>query len=397
MDNLISGLSEVSVNDDDNITVYNFKQGELGNCGMISSMSTLAMNKDLYNKIVPRGQNFDSKNSSNVVFKLYKLGKRYKVMVDKTLKTSNNSLIYCKSSTDNLVGPLLEKALVELHFDGNYESAIGIPASFVMSCLTKNFFEELYFLANENFPDINELISYGLKTKSQMTVNFKDIQASQCNLKTCHSYSLLDREKSENNLVKLYNPHGKIVSISKKDFLKTIKVFEICYFGNKIFGIPEIKKKVNFVHKWATLKSNEMIHFVDCKLDVTEDETEILINVVLKKFSENIIPTIFVINTYENTIIKSSLSVGKVNSKLKYFHKSSLRKKLMRGKYKIVVVMSKWDTLESCEECRKYLENNGNEFLFRLAASEHCLVEKSSEKETDEVKGFLYDWRSRLQ
>ena len=73
MGNSVSGLSKYIKND-----VYNFKQGELGNCGMVSSMSTLAYsNKNLYNKVVPIDQNFDSNNSSEVVFNLYKLGKLY--------------------------------------------------------------------------------------------------------------------------------------------------------------------------------------------------------------------------------------------------------------------------------------------------------------------------------
>ena len=122
MDNLINGLCKSNDNDDNNITLYNFKQGYLGNCGMISSMSLLAIYKDLYNKVVPRGQNFDMNNSSKVVFHLYKQGILYEVMVDKTLPTKNNTLICCRSFNNNLVGPLLEKALVCLHFDRNYFS-----------------------------------------------------------------------------------------------------------------------------------------------------------------------------------------------------------------------------------------------------------------------------------
>ena len=43
---------------DENITVHNFQQGNWGNCGLVSSMATLAINKDLRNKIIPGGQNF---------------------------------------------------------------------------------------------------------------------------------------------------------------------------------------------------------------------------------------------------------------------------------------------------------------------------------------------------
>ena len=172
MGNLISALSSIFQNYDETITVYNFIQGKVGNCGMISSMSTLANDKNLFNKVVPIGQNFYSKNSSNVVFNLYKLGKLYEVEVNKTLPTKYYSLIYCRSSNNNIIGPLLEKAHVKLHFDGNYESSDGVPACFVMSSLTNYFFEELLVTSNDNNFNIDKLINHGLKTKSQMVVSF---------------------------------------------------------------------------------------------------------------------------------------------------------------------------------------------------------------------------------
>ena len=67
MDNLISSKSKISIYDE-KIKVYNFIQGGIVNCGMISSITLLA-NKDLCNKVVQTGQNFDSKNSLNVVYK----------------------------------------------------------------------------------------------------------------------------------------------------------------------------------------------------------------------------------------------------------------------------------------------------------------------------------------
>ena len=56
---------------DETITVYNFIQGKGRNCGMISSMSTLANNKDFYNEVVPTGQNFSKYNPSKIKFYLY--------------------------------------------------------------------------------------------------------------------------------------------------------------------------------------------------------------------------------------------------------------------------------------------------------------------------------------
>ena len=399
MDNLISSLSKINVNDE-KTTVYNFIQGEIGNCGMISSISLLANNKDLLNKVVPTGQNFDSKNSTHVVFNLYKLGKLYRVEVSKTLPTKDNRLISCRSYNDNLVGPLLEKALVKLHFDGNYELAKNVRAPFVMTSLTNNFFEEFYLFANKDYHDIDKLISHGLETKSQMAVAFEDERASKLNLINNHYYSILNVEKSKDNLVKLYNPHGKILSIPKNDFEKTEKKLEICYSENKIFGIPEIKTLIEFKDNWPLLnKENENKHFVDYDLLIEEDKTTILLNIIVKKFSSDMKP-IIIIDKINNKFefISSSLVVYKFDNIDTVYRKYSLSDNLNRGKYKIAVYISSLynGTLESCEECRKYLENGGSEFLFRLAASKQCKVAKSLKKRTNEIEKVLLDWPADL-
>ena len=387
-ENLILTLDRVYSNKDDfnNTSLFNFIQGSLGNCGMVSSISLLANNKYLYEKVIPKGQDFDIKNPSKVMFHLYKLGELHKVIVDKKLLYDGNELKYCRSINSNLIGPLLEKALVFLHFDGNYESAKSVPASFILSSLTNNFFETFYFHTNKNCLDINKLISCGLKSKSLMVVTFKDKRALKLNLRNHHFYSLVNVEKSKTNSIKLYNPHGEIVSIPEKDFVETRKVFEICYSENKIFGIPEIKTLIELKDNWPLLKmSNEKTHFAEYDLLINEDETEILINLILKKFSTKIKPIILIIKSNnEMEIVNSSLSIHKFDNVDTFYHRYSLRENLNRGKYKIRVVISKLGEIESCQECRKYLENGGDEFLIRIAASKHCSVKKSVKKEKNE-------------
>ena len=96
-------------------------------------------------------------------------------------------------------------------------------------------------------------------------------------------------------------------------------------------------------------------------------------------------------------MIKSSLSVVNKISKRYFFHKTSLRAKLKQGQYRIVAVMSRFNKFESCEESRNYLDNGGNEFLFRLAASKQCIVDKSLKKETDKIEKVLFDWHARCR
>ena len=280
----------------------------------------------------------------------------------------------------------MEKALVRLDFNGNYESAKSVSAFFVLSSLTNNFFEEFFYIANESYHD--KLISHGFETKSQMAVVFEGDRASKLNLINNHYYCILDVEKSKNNLIKLYNPHGKNVSIPKMDFFKTIKRFDICYSENKIFGIPEIKTLIEFKDNWPLLKnSNRKTHFVDYDLLIKEDETKILINLNVKKFSNEVKPIILIVNkSKEMEVVNKSFSLHKLDDTNTIFQRYSLRENLNCGQYKIRVYISNYKiNVESCEECRKYLENGGNEFLFRLAASKQCSVEKSVKNESDKI------------
>ena len=393
--NACIGLKELDsrfkkLNVDNNLSLLNFVQGELGNCGMVASISTLANNNDLLNKVVPTGQNFDINNSSKVVFNLYKLGKLHSVEVDKSFPTEFNKLKYCRSSNNNLIGPLLEKALVELHFGGNYQSAEGVPASFVLSSLSNNFFEEILFTNNKKILKFIEIIDHGLKSRSPMMVSFFNSFPKK-NIAIYHYHSLLEASSNFKEFT-LYDPHGKNIFIKKEELKKNNFKFEICYFENKIFGIPEIKTYVEFTDKWQVLKRSESIHIVDYNLLVEEDNTEILMNLNIKEHMV-IVPKLFIIaNNDKMTVIETSITFISVKNTIKTFKKRSLRANLRRGKYKIVVLMSAFNKLKSCEECRKYLENDGNKFLFRFAASKQCIIAKSLKKETKKVEKSLLKW-----
>ena len=373
-----------------NITLYNFKQGNLGNCGMIAAMAKLAKNKTLCNKVAPKWQNFKANDSSKVVFNLFKLGRPHAVEVSKRLPTKNYRLVYGKSSNNNLMGPLLEKALVHLLFDGNYESANGVPATLVMSSLTNNFFEEVPFVSNDSGFKFEELADHGFKTNSQMVVAFRK-PVSEYNLITHHYYSLVEVHKTKKDFFTLYNPHGKTLSIRKSVITRKNLMFEISYFGNKIFRIPEIKTSVDFNVSWPTLKRNyKQIHLVIYDLLVNECDTEILINIIAQHDRKNlgVKPKIFIMtNGDKMTPVKNSIFEEQF-----FFQRQSLRENLKRGKYKILVFLSKEDEMDSCAKCRKYLENCGNEFRFRLAASKECSVKKPSKKDTEKIKKLLFKY-----
>ena len=375
--------------DGDKITVHNFIQGRLGNCGMVSSMSTLATNKHLYDKVVPAGQNFKKDIlyhfykllgfESNVAFNLYKAGKLHRVEVDKNLPTGENGLTYCRSSNDNFVGPLLEKALVKLHFGGNYHLANGVPVTLVLSSLSNYFFEDFPAFSK----NISRVIEHGLKTKSQMVVSVKETDAES------HAYAVVG--KTNENIVRVYDPYGEILSVDKNFLLESLSAFHICYFDNKIYGMPEIKSFVEITSNWPVFKKNNEIHYAHYDLHVEEDDTEVLVNVIAKH-DDKVIKQIFVVDATD--VVKSS---SVVTNQTDIYYKKALRENLKRGKYKVVVVLGSWLRLKSSDQCRSYLRRGGEEFLFRLAASKQCrVVEKSTEEGREKIEGALDSWDYRI-
>ena len=136
------------------------------------------------------------------MFYLYKHGLPHNVVVNEKLELISNKLKYCRTYDQNFLGPLLEKALVQLHFDGKYELAEGVHAVNVLTRFINTFFERFYCIHIDNkytqlsylgkncfttessssgqciddrtLFEIYDVITYGLETNSLMVVNFKN-------------------------------------------------------------------------------------------------------------------------------------------------------------------------------------------------------------------------------
>ena len=89
-------------NQQETVIQLNFWQSRyLGNCGMIAAMATLALDKEIYIKVVPEGQNLIDNphqclNNDPLLFtfNLYKQGKLQKVVVNKSLPIDEKGFFY---------------------------------------------------------------------------------------------------------------------------------------------------------------------------------------------------------------------------------------------------------------------------------------------------------------
>ena len=369
-------LSDVykNVKIEEEVTEHSFVQGELGNCGMVVAMASLAGNKELYKKVVPEGQRLNegssNKSPSEFVFNLHKCGKQTRVSVDQSLTFFGNCLLYSKSFTGEFSSSLLEKALIKLHFDGNYNKAEGVAASDVFTSFTNSFFEQDVKEFNGSYIfELHDLISYGVKSKCLMAVVFKE-NISKLNLFAKHYYTLVGMNEK---FVEIYNPHGRKVFLPKTCFFDNVLGFEISYIKNKIYKMPQVVTSKEFTGVWSPFGRLQLFSHVVYDLSIEEDHTDVLINLHDIDNSEFFFGRkIFVVALNENDEIldkEISFSLGNLSYRRLFVKKR---------KYKVVFTAFPWSRSKLLKLFfkSKTFENN---FLIRFAASKYCKIEKSAD------------------
>ena len=381
----------------DVITEKSFVQSRvLGNCCLVAAMATLPGNAELRRQAVPNGQDF-TVGRGEFEFNIHKLGIRRRVAVDpKSLpQTENGTLIFSRSANDDFFGPLLEKALIDLLFEGDYRSSHMVLPSHVLCSLFNNYFEEFPSVSAKLPFEISELVEHGLKPNSPMVVEFKNRSGI---LKGYHCYTLLD---IRDGVAEVYDPHGKHVSIPENHFYENLSTFDISFNENRVFRMPEIRTSAEFNETWPELKPREKIRFVDYDLVVYEDGTELLLNLLVAKHDRKVKARMFITDERKENfpkVIAASLveSVDEKTTRRIYLTSNSLRATLNGGRYKVVVALSALETFQSCELCPDYFENGGKEFVLRLAASKRSSVEKSLKKGAEAVEKMLSDIETNM-
>ena len=352
---------------DDDVTVHDFIQGDLENCGMVASMATLATNLELYNNVVLQQHNScypTQPEKTEFVFNLFENGKPCRVVVDDCLRFSNlNELCYSRSWNENLAGPLLEKALVKLHFDGKYEMAQGVDSVFVLTSLTNNLYER-FVVGYDDIYTIHDVITHGLKNNCLMVTYIKE-NCSKHDLKPDHTYTLVDMTK---DFVKLYDPYGKTILAPKQIFFDNFQVFDICYFENKVFNMPQMINWMEFTEPWKVVHNDFGATCLICfDLLVEEDDTEFLLNFPAKL---RIHMHIILKNLDENQLLCDS----EVIFNMQGFSNFSNRFNIGRGTYQLTFGIFADENTETFQDISENLENEGDLILIRLVSSKGCTM-----------------------
>ena len=119
---------------------------------------------------------------------------------------------------------------------------------------------------------MSDVINHGIKSNSLIVMTFKEHEPTY-GIQPKHYYTLM---YVKDHLVKLYNPHGKILVLPLFMCFLNLETITISYFENKLLRIPEIKTCIEFQEFWPELNRTKQISFVEYDLLVEEDDSEVL-------------------------------------------------------------------------------------------------------------------------
>lgn len=139
------------------IACHDLIQGELGNCWLVAACSCLAVNKAIWEQVVPdlKEQEINPEAPSTYAgifhFRFWRYGYFTDVVIDDLLPCCNGKLIFMHSRTNNEFWcALLEKAYAKLY--GSYDSLEGGELSEALEDFTGGV-TELFDLSTQNYQD----------------------------------------------------------------------------------------------------------------------------------------------------------------------------------------------------------------------------------------------------
>ena len=122
---------------DKNLLLCDFKQGCVGNCGLISALAALSLRPEFTKEICPVIENCDG--ITKVHFNMFFEGEPVRVTIDAALPfDENNQLVYSRSArSDRLcLCSFFEKAFVKQACHGFYEHSRSTEAFLAFSCFS---------------------------------------------------------------------------------------------------------------------------------------------------------------------------------------------------------------------------------------------------------------------
>jgi len=194
--------------------------GRMTNCGVAASVAALAVNKELFEKVVPVGQGFEKGDYAGVFhFRFWHHGEWIDIVVDDFLPVVDGKPIYLHSKDEGIFwAPLLEKAYAKL--TRSYSDLENLPPLNAMVDMTEGLATSYDLLVEDSVPDDlfwklkKKLNDKEMKTMACLSVWKKPAEEDTFDPHIC-AYTLLqlvevyvDGLEWPVRLARLRNPHG---------------------------------------------------------------------------------------------------------------------------------------------------------------------------------------------
>ena len=208
------------------LLLSDFKQGDIGNCGLISTLAAISQRPEFSDEIYPRmDPTADKTNpSQNIRFKMYCEGAQTEVTVDDALPFRNKtSLVYAKSASEDEISmaSYFEKSFVKQACNSSYNRCVEIHPNFAFSSFSDCMTDFRNYEKEDLKKGVIDYIKHLIDSKSSVVIGIipalHDIlYGREPDKKIGHGYVVVDYNY-ERNALKLYDPlSGTNVCGSKK-------------------------------------------------------------------------------------------------------------------------------------------------------------------------------------
>jgi calpain len=194
----------------DGLTRLDVKQGSLGDCWLVSAISSLADKKKFLNRVVCSDNTFDKENYAGIFhFRFWKFGEWIDVVIDDRLPVDEyDRLVYTSSSNKKEFWPaLLEKAYAK--FRGSYKNIDGGLTEYALQDFSGGIIET-HFLGDLNAENAVEFFKSKLRKNALLGAAITDANTDKSQLPSGHAYTITGAAKYKSNkiLIRVRNPWG---------------------------------------------------------------------------------------------------------------------------------------------------------------------------------------------
>ena len=191
-----------------NLKTHDFKQGHIGNCGLIAALASLPKRPEFLKEIAPK--TIKDRDGKKLEFKMFSQGKPLKVTIDYNLPLdNNNSLIYARSARNEkfYLASYFEKAFVKQACFNSYKKSEFTDTLFALMSFSDCMGVRGIWDKNGSKDSAVEFLKSEVNNKSSIVLALAP--SLNCEpedeANSAHAYTIIDYN-CRYQAVKLYNP-----------------------------------------------------------------------------------------------------------------------------------------------------------------------------------------------